>query len=63
MMEDKLQKSLEKIKEAIKVLFAEASSEAELIGLVAMLSAKGEKVIEEAIDEGFEEFQRKKEGK
>lgn len=63
MMENKSQNSIKKIKEDIKALLAEASNEAELIGLLSMLLTEGEKVFREAIIDGTKKFQRKKEGK
>lgn len=63
MMENKAQNSIKKIKEDIKALLAEASNAEELIGLLSMLLTEGEKVFREAIIDGTEKFQRKKEGK
>lgn len=63
MMKNKSQNSIKKIKEDIKALLAEASNEAELIGLISTLLTEGEKVFREAIIDGTEKFQRKKEGR
>ena len=63
-MEEKVTECLKKISEAIKTLIVQANNEAELIGLVTLLTAGFQGIFDDTVDKAYEELQVKlKEGR
>lgn len=60
-MEEKVIKCLETIGQAVKELITSANNEAEIIGLVAMFSAGFQETFDKAVEEAFDEIEKKEE--
>lgn len=58
-MEERVTECLDTIREAITKLLASANSEAEMVGLMAMLFARWEESLNRAIDEGTGKIKNK----
>lgn len=62
-MDERITKCLDTLGEAFKTLVASANSEVEVIGLVTAVLQGFQETYENAVNEGFEELEkRKKEG-